>query len=56
MFVKSLSLRDYRNYKEAVVQFSRGCNIIYGENAHGKTNLFLIASAISSSVIVPVSI
>lgn len=39
MFVKSVSLRDFRNYTEAEVQFSPKCNIIYGENAHGKTNL-----------------
>jgi DNA replication and repair protein RecF len=39
MELKSLYLRNFRNYEEATVAFSPGLNVIYGENAQGKTNL-----------------
>jgi len=39
MFVKSVSLKNYRNIKEAEIKPSEGVNVIYGENAQGKTNL-----------------
>ncbi len=39
MLVKRLQLANYRNYPEAVVNFTPGRNIITGENAQGKTNL-----------------
>ncbi len=39
MIVKSLELKDYRNYDRLHVQFHEGINILYGENAQGKTNL-----------------
>jgi len=43
-----LSLKDFRNYKDAFILFSRDLNIIYGNNAQGKTNIieaiFLCAS------------
>lgn len=48
MFLKSLYLRNFRNYKEALVEFSPGLNFIHGDNAEGKTNLleaiFLVSS------------
>lgn len=37
--IVSLYLRCFRSYAEAYVQFSPGINLIYGENAEGKTNL-----------------
>src|SRR5437868_1765358 len=37
--IKSLYLRDFRNYKEAKVFFSPKTNLIWGDNAQGKTNL-----------------
>src|SRR5262245_49393590 len=37
--IKSLYLRDFRNYKEAKVFFSPKTNLIWGDNAKGKTNL-----------------
>lgn len=37
--IKSLYLRDFRNYKEAHIAFSPRVNIIWGDNAQGKTNL-----------------
>lgn len=39
MLVKSLELKDYRNYNELDMQFHSGTNILYGENAQGKTNI-----------------
>jgi DNA replication and repair protein RecF len=39
MQVKSIKLRDFRNYKCAEIEFQPGKNIIIGDNAQGKTNL-----------------
>ena len=48
MYISSLSLKDFRNYRDAFILFSRDLNIIYGNNAQGKTNIieaiFLCAS------------
>ncbi len=39
MRLNSLYLKDFRNYQEARVVFAPGLNVIYGDNAQGKTNL-----------------
>ncbi len=39
MQVNRLLLSDFRNYKEAEIEFCPGVNLIYGKNAQGKTNL-----------------
>lgn len=39
MILKSLELKDYRNYDHLIMQFHSGTNILYGENAQGKTNI-----------------
>ena len=39
MYIKSIELKDYRNYKEIYVEFSSRVNIFLGNNAQGKTNL-----------------
>ena len=39
MRIKSLVLEGFRNYEQAALTFDEGCNVIYGENAQGKTNL-----------------
>ncbi len=39
MIVKSLELKNFRNYEKASIELSEGVNILYGENAQGKTNL-----------------
>ena len=39
MFIKSLSLRNFRNIEEAQLQFSEKLNIFIGDNGHGKTNV-----------------
>ena len=39
MRLESLELRDFRNYRAQSVEFDSDCNVIFGENAQGKTNL-----------------
>lgn len=39
MYIKNLSLKDYRNYDSLNVDFDKNVNIIIGNNAQGKTNL-----------------
>lgn len=39
MIIKSLELADYRNYDNLFIQFDKGVNILYGDNAQGKTNI-----------------
>lgn len=39
MIVKSLELSDYRNYNSLSLEFNKGTNILYGDNAQGKTNI-----------------
>jgi DNA replication and repair protein RecF len=39
MYIKTLKLKNYRNYDEVEINFDQGVNIIYGNNAVGKTNL-----------------
>ena len=39
MIVRSLELSDYRNYASLSVSFDPGTNLIFGDNAQGKTNL-----------------
>lgn len=39
MIIRSLELKNFRNYEEAHVEFSEGVNILYGDNAQGKTNI-----------------
>ena len=38
MYIKNLTLQNYRNYENASFQFSNGINILTGDNAQGKTN------------------
>lgn len=48
MYIEQLELENFRNYKRIKTSFSKNINIIYGENAQGKTNiieaLFLCAA------------
>lgn len=39
MYLKSLKLEHFRNYRECGVSFCPGINVVYGDNAQGKTNL-----------------
>ncbi len=48
MNLQSLSLRSFRNYEEAALDFSPGVNLIVGDNAQGKTNLLEAISYLGS--------
>ena len=39
MYISSLELADFRNIVSLHMEFSEGTNILYGENAQGKTNI-----------------
>jgi len=39
MIIKTLELKDYRNYETLEISFGPGINILYGDNAQGKTNI-----------------
>lgn len=39
MIIKSIELSDYRNYESLSMEFDSGTNILYGDNAQGKTNI-----------------
>ena len=39
MRINTLELKNYRNYESLSISFDPGVNIIYGENAQGKTNI-----------------
>lgn len=39
MILKKIELINFRNYEKLSVRFYKGINIIYGDNAQGKTNL-----------------
>ena len=39
MYVKSLELKNFRNYDSLSISFDQGTNILYGDNAQGKTNI-----------------
>lgn len=51
MYIKKIQLKNYRNYEDVLVEFDPSMNIIYGENAQGKTNLIeaIYMSATSKS-------
>ena len=39
MFIKRIILNNFRNYELLDIELKNGINIIYGDNAQGKTNL-----------------
>lgn len=39
MIIKSIELADYRNYDSLTMEFCPGTNILFGDNAQGKTNI-----------------
>ncbi|MDO4295899.1 MAG: DNA replication/repair protein RecF [bacterium] len=49
MYIESLELENYRNYRTLHMEFHKGTNVLYGDNAQGKTNvleaLYLCATA-----------
>lgn len=48
MIVRTLECKDYRNYRNLKMDFDPGINLLYGDNAQGKTNaleaIFLCAA------------
>ncbi len=39
MIIKSIELQNFRNYEDLNISFDDGTNILYGDNAQGKTNI-----------------
>lgn len=39
MIIKSIELCNFRNYERAQLEFHDGTNVLYGDNAQGKTNV-----------------
>ena len=39
MIIKSIELKNFRNYEDLNISFDEGTNIFYGDNAQGKTNI-----------------
>ena len=39
MIIKSIELTNFRNYDSLNLEFDKGTNILYGDNAQGKTNV-----------------
>ena len=39
MIIKSIELSNFRNYERLEIYFDHGTNILYGDNAQGKTNI-----------------
>ena len=39
MIIKSIELKNFRNYEDLNISFDKGTNILYGDNAQGKTNV-----------------
>ena len=39
MYINKLKLENFRNYEKQEIEFDKNVNIIYGDNAQGKTNI-----------------
>ena len=39
MYIKNISLINYRNYESLQLNLSRNVNVFKGDNAQGKTNI-----------------
>lgn len=39
MYIKSIELRNFRNYDNQLINFGKGTNVLIGKNAQGKTNI-----------------
>ena len=47
MWVETLTAQDFRNYRNATVDFSERLNLVVGRNAQGKTNLLEAVNCLS---------
>ena len=41
MYIESIRLNNFRNYESLEMNFDQGTNILYGDNAQGKTNIMV---------------
>ncbi len=39
MYINKINLENFRNYEKEEIEFDKNINIIYGDNAQGKTNI-----------------
>ncbi len=39
MWIKKIELKNFRNYKSQKIELAKNINVLYGENAQGKTNI-----------------
>lgn len=39
MYIKDIYLENFRNYEKQTVELNPNINVIYGNNAQGKTNI-----------------
>ena len=39
MFIENIRLENFRNYEKQEIKLNKKVNIIYGDNAQGKTNI-----------------
>ena len=39
MWISKISLNNFRNYENEIIELNKNLNIFYGENAQGKTNI-----------------
>lgn len=39
MMIRSIELKNFRNYEDLKIAFTEGTNILFGDNAQGKTNV-----------------
>lgn len=39
MYIKDIYLENFRNYENQTVELNPNINVIYGNNAQGKTNI-----------------
>lgn len=39
MYLKKIKLKNFRNYEEEIISLKKEINVIYGDNAQGKTNI-----------------
>lgn len=49
MYIKNIKLKDFRNYSDGGCEFTPGINVVYGQNASGKTNLLEALHILSSA-------
>ncbi len=46
-YFKNINLENYRNFKNFSIDFSQYCNVLYGKNGSGKTNILEAVSLFS---------